>query len=457
MAARDIVKNLDLKLIGPTTGLSGLFHGVWWYYFLTIPYILTGGNPTGFYAAIFLLGAAWTVLFSFFIKRELGLVTGLLALLLLSVSPYFIKTSLFAINSVLALPFLALFLYSLYQYLKVRKPRYLFLISFSIGFIAEAELAFGLFLIPAFIISIFAGRVGKKFFGSVSKIRAFLVGFAVPFAPRVIFELKNGFMQTRTLIEYFYNPADPHPSELKGLVWERLKLFREFYFKLFSSDFPYLGIIIGVIALGGLLIGYKRFLRHQKRFVQILVFMLAALYGLSLLVKNSFFWANYFEGLPLLYLMIILIGFHGFVVSRQRVPRFILASVTVFLVVMTASQIYLSRTLPREQNLTGLRVHTKTIEYLYDQAGKAEFCARIYTPPVIPHTYNYLLDYYAGILDAQYPRTEYIDNKCFYIIESDANKERRAAWIADNISEDAQFENREWISRDVMVELWKME
>ena len=41
----EIVRDRNLTLIGPTTGAAGVFHGAWWYYYLSIPHILFQGHP----------------------------------------------------------------------------------------------------------------------------------------------------------------------------------------------------------------------------------------------------------------------------------------------------------------------------------------------------------------------------------------------------------------------------
>ena len=39
-------------LLGPTAGVQGIFYGPWWYYFLSLPLMLSQGNPQ--FAAFFM-------------------------------------------------------------------------------------------------------------------------------------------------------------------------------------------------------------------------------------------------------------------------------------------------------------------------------------------------------------------------------------------------------------------
>src|SRR5260370_13131384 len=55
---REMVVLHHLRLIGPTAGIEGLFTGPGWYYFLAVPFILTGGNP---YASVLFIDLFWLI------------------------------------------------------------------------------------------------------------------------------------------------------------------------------------------------------------------------------------------------------------------------------------------------------------------------------------------------------------------------------------------------------------
>ena len=48
LKVEEIIRYKNLTLLGPTTGAMGVYHGVQWYYFLAIPYLLFNGAPQGF-------------------------------------------------------------------------------------------------------------------------------------------------------------------------------------------------------------------------------------------------------------------------------------------------------------------------------------------------------------------------------------------------------------------------
>src|SRR5258708_17571501 len=55
---REMVVLKDFRLIGPNSSIDGLFQGVWWYYILSVPFILSQGNP---YSEIILMILLWSV------------------------------------------------------------------------------------------------------------------------------------------------------------------------------------------------------------------------------------------------------------------------------------------------------------------------------------------------------------------------------------------------------------
>src|SRR3989344_9671244 len=111
LVVRQLVRNLDLPFVGPTTGIVGVYHGAWWYYFLAVPYLFFNGNPIGFYWFIFLASLIPTTLFAFFLLKEFSRLTAIFFLSLVTASTYLIGRATFAISSVFTIPFIFLFSY----------------------------------------------------------------------------------------------------------------------------------------------------------------------------------------------------------------------------------------------------------------------------------------------------------------------------------------------------------
>ena len=55
---REMVELGEWRLIGPTTGIDGLYTGPGWYYLLAIPYLFSGGNP---YSTVLMMTIFWAI------------------------------------------------------------------------------------------------------------------------------------------------------------------------------------------------------------------------------------------------------------------------------------------------------------------------------------------------------------------------------------------------------------
>src|SRR3972149_7755166 len=68
LAVSKIIWEKDLVLIGQTTGLSGIFYGPWWYYFLAPVVFVSGGDPQKVACFFSFLGILSTVVHDLLLK-----------------------------------------------------------------------------------------------------------------------------------------------------------------------------------------------------------------------------------------------------------------------------------------------------------------------------------------------------------------------------------------------------
>jgi hypothetical protein len=156
--AAEIVTKQDLTFIGPTTGIDGIFHGAWWYYYLTVPFFLFQGNPIGFYYANFIIHLLCLGILAFVLSKYAHRSIAVTIAALISVSPYFVFTSVFVGNNIMVLPAILLFLIFHFLWLEknptLQHKRNLLAaaMGISLGLVSEFEFAFGLMIIPVYII-----------------------------------------------------------------------------------------------------------------------------------------------------------------------------------------------------------------------------------------------------------------------------------------------------------------
>lgn len=455
LKAEEIIRDKHLLFIGPTTGLPGLFHGVWWYYLLAVFYVVFNGLPQGFYIGLFFVSAISTCLFFLFLKKEINTLLALLFLSMVSVSPYFIRTSFFVANNYAIPPFILLLLFGVYMFFKKSKRKYLCIIGFALGFIAEFEFSFGFLMIPSFLILAVFFQDFRKHARQIKSAVVFFMSLIIPFMPRILFELKNHFIQSKSVILFLHNPTATNQQSLEGAIRERGLVFLRYYQDVFFIHG--VELIFFLLFIYFLFFGLKKLHDHKTKTIVFFTLLTIFIFITSLSNKNNFFWSNYLEGIQYIFLFLAIL-----VLDALRKKRYFFYGILSMTLVFFALNIYLFTsdiifTTPSPD--TGLKAQVERVRYLYKQSGNNNFCVRIYTPPVIPYTYTYLFHFFARVKKYKNPSTEYVNRRCWYIIEqeqdSDVFRARITKWKSENISAKARLLKIRFMDTGTRMEYWE--
>ena len=182
--------------------------------------------------------------------------------------------------------------------------------------------------------------------------------------------------------------------------------------------------------------------------------MIVLFFLLSCLYKDNF-WSNYYEGIGYYFILTIVLGFYCFSKFKNKLIK--IFPWLIFCLLLLFNVVKLSK---KTKNnvivIDGLKKQLMTVNRIYElNKGEKDFCVRIYTPPVIPHTYNYLFDYYHNFKNKLRPTVNYIDNQCWYIIEDDSFKFRIDKFRQEHIPPAGKLIMKESIHKDVSLELWQ--
>ncbi|MBI5127452.1 glycosyltransferase family 39 protein [Candidatus Roizmanbacteria bacterium] len=453
LKAEEMIRDHNITFIGPTTGIQGVYHGVWWYYFLLIPYLIFSGWPQGFYIAQFLLYSAVNLAFFWFLKRNYNYLTAILFLAIISVSTFFIRTAFFASNNTLTPAFVLFFVYSLYKLFDRKEVKYIFLTGLSMGFIFETEMAFGLFIIPAFLISSLFFKETRKLIRKVKNLSYLSAGLIVPVIPRVLFEIKNNFSQTKSFLNYFYSAKNVHPVQFYGLVQERAVTFWQYWQSIFYQENFTLALIFLFLVL--ILIIFKNKIESSKKLLaSFLILLLPLIFMISLVNKNSFFWTYYLDGVQYILVFLILSAFYLLTQTKKLsiLSYFFLITMIIINLFAFTKDVTAKKPIP----LIGLRADNAIMRYVLQKNQKKDFCLRIYTPPVFPFTYRYLLDYYIKKEGYKIPKDEPVDNRCWYIVDFDEDKERIEDWLSKNLPSNSHLLEKKIMENKTRIELWSV-
>lgn len=191
---RQIWQGKDVRLIGPTTSLNGVFLGPFYYYLISIPHLLGSGNPQAVLAWQIICFHLAIIYFWRTTRKYNNSFADLTSILLL-LSPISFYTSRYFWNANFMPTFTLIYFTALIDYILGKaQPKKDILLGLVAGVSLQIEAAFGILFLPFTLLVLLVRK------SSLPNFSRFLVSFFVTLVPQIIFELAKGFPMTKVLI-----------------------------------------------------------------------------------------------------------------------------------------------------------------------------------------------------------------------------------------------------------------
>lgn len=406
-------------LVGPVTGLEGIFLGPMLYYLLTPFYWLASGNPV--LPAMF-MGSIH--IFTIYLLYRLGLtvskLAGLLAAFVYSFSWTIIGFSRWLSNPPPVMLFSVLLAYSFLQ-ITQGKTKFWLLAVLSLAAGLQFEIASAAFFIPAIIIFLlweWRHKPTKKIFLVSSLI------FFVSLFPQILFELRHQFVMTQNIFEELFSKPSFQPFSQQFFT-TRLELYLfSFGNKLFSYHKPLLNLATSFLLTIGLLTK-KYWLSPLTKIILIIIF--------PQLILLLFYHGNYgnvydyhFSGSFPLFILLVAIWLSSCV--KFIWGKFLLI---IFLFLFIYSNITSYSILFSNSNKPDYVILTdqiQAVDWIYKDTGQTPFNVDVYVPPVIPYSYEYLF-LWRGQRYSQHPENNQLP-RIYTLYEPDLpNPDRLVSWL----------------------------
>ena len=416
--ARDMVdvrEMMELKkprLIGPTTAIEGFYNGPGWYYLLSVPYFLTEGDP---YGSILMEIMLWAI-GGYFLLILVNKYYGILALLAVSIiwiaSNFILLATQYAFNPNPVLLLTPAFIFYLIKYLESGKLKYSLIIWFLTGIFLHFEIAAALFLPLVIVANVLLGKHGNYL-----KSRAFgwgLVAFSFTLLPQILFDLKNNFQLSKSLLLY---KSGTHGSVDLNPLSRLIQIWQSFYDTFLPTLMNFQTFQNVIIILFGICLGMVIFKKQKiELLTQICLSMLGifVLLNIPLRVDLMRWHLN-----AILISAIILIGFTISYLGRINFP----GKLTAFLLVVTLFGFalgnvkdYIMMVQKGDPGNSIINNELSAIDYTYQEAGGKNFKVYTYLPSVIDYPYQYLY-WWRGLKTYGYLPEDYayLPNKPEYI------------------------------------------
>jgi len=396
----DLWHNGKFFLIGPITGLKGIFLGPLYYYLIAPFYLLGGGNPV--YPAVFLatLGTLAVLLLYILGAKMHSRLAGIIAATIGGFSYYIATFNRWLSNPNPILLTSLLFLWSLWEIVNSKsnsnsKSKWVWWViaALMIGVSLQFESASAVFYIPIFVTFFLWQNLpprGSLFSHPRGVLRLiFLTGlvFFITLLPQLIFNFRHENILLNNFKNLFLGERAFRPFT-KFILEERGKYFWSVFSSKFLFEEKFFAIIFLTIAAAVLISEYKKFKRNVLPLF--LIFLVTPMLGYILFQGNygniyDYYMSGYF--LPFILLFSIAMGEMwnkklGYLIVIFFFIKFFPPNYKALKNYLTST--ILTRPISLEEQIP-------TVNLVFNDAkDRGNFNVDTYVPPVIPYAYDYL-------------------------------------------------------------------
>lgn len=405
--ARDLLLAWDnltkITLIGPPSGIPGIFYGPYWIWFLSFG-LLFSKDPRVVTAFIFTIPYFTILPYLLFRFTKIFSIKIIVLLWLFFIFAYKTYTT-YIWNPHLAPLFLLIVIYLLIftPFDKSRKIVYLRLALAGIfaGLLTNVHISFGVvimisslvFLIVEYFLATPRTKLKVHLGNRLVLIVSFLFGLFIPFLPNLIFEIRHGFNQTQALVHTITNALLYHSSVVGYVGLSKSEIMNEFLasWGRFLSAPEKISHLVYIAIVVLLIIKYKSYLTgFGKLGRKLLVFLVIAILAMLVIYLNSKnpVWVYHFIGSEVLILL-----FLALILSRSKLATNLLSLWLIYLVILNIYQL----TKPSEVQsfkFSNLATKKHIADIIYKDTANQPFSISVYSTAIYTFDYDYIFRWY---------------------------------------------------------------
>lgn len=383
---KKIVVDFDLPIIGrPIYGDARLHHGVVYFYYNIIPFLLFKWNPISIalWNSVFNAGLS-LILFLFARSLFKKVVPALIAAFIASVSYEIVQFSGWISSTTIALITVPLFFYGLWTYYQ-KKDWGLIIAVFFLGLSIQAEILY-LYLIPIFLIY---WLLFKPVFPRKKLIVVSIVSFLVSVSTLILTEIKLKFAGVRALANFSEIFDDSEISYMNRLIFFFKDLWLTFSNNLLPHE-PKWGYLIGVSII---VVAFTFYFSKKtpKREKTGLLFLLFYFFSPVIMLFFGYHRQPWF----LIGLLSALILLSSYVLSKIRYTPLIIVILAIITWSNLTTILKVSRGMPvffKPETSSVLSSQIAVVDYTYQESGGEPFAINAVTYPLYHNAiweYNY--------------------------------------------------------------------
>lgn len=447
-------------LIGPVTGLSGIFLGPFYYVLIAPVYLIGRGDPVTVSVFLSLLSVL-ALYFIFLMGKEMHTrLAGILAAIIGGFSYYIVYYSRWLSNPNPMFIISVLFLYSLWKILSTEEKRWWVAASLILGVSLHFESASAFFYIFVFIIfSLWKliSRINLKsifkpnnFIGIVRRNYKIIIYSALVFLltliPQILFNLRHDNLLINNFLKLFTGEKVFSKPLTVPVIETRINYFWTAFMGKIFLGWSRHAIVFGSFALASLI--YFRNKLKKGILPLFSIFLITPLIGYTLFQGNfGNIYDYYLIGYFLPFILIFSIGlaiFSGTLIGKAAVVLFLIYFFQV-------NSIPLRGMMKNPMDgPTDIKFSSqkKAVDWIFENAaGRGVYNVEVYVPPVIPYSYDYLFLWQGNLLCGANlcGKVDYQTKVLYTLYEKDPpNPHRLEAWLenqknAGEVEEEVNF------------------
>ena len=411
----------ELFLVGPTTGIAGIFRGPYYYYLIAPFYLLGGGDPIIPSVFLSLTTIAAVVLAYYLGFKALDRTTGLFAAVVTSASFNLVIASRWLSNPT---PMFLLSMALVWAMLKVTEgkrwgwPVIAGVSGLSLFNFGSAGEVFYFLALGIFLIWQWKNRPDKK------NLILSIGVFVLTFAPLVLFDLIHKGILRNNISKFLFGEKSFGLPTWR-FIWDKFGFYYEvFTNKIFNGRYELEQVILYVIA-GSFFFYLGKLIKNNVVKILLLLFV-SVCFGLIFFQGNfgniyDYYLTGYYLIFVLLFVLplsmlwktklgklFVIYFFYLFITNNADVLRYKLNDGCI-----SPTSICLVN-------------QVEAIDWIYKDAKDRDFNVDVYVPPVIPYAYDYLLKWKSNphMVEPQV-------SPLYTLYEADpSNPDRLEAWLA---------------------------
>lgn len=451
---RDLLMAWDnlkkISLIGPTSGIPGIFYGPQWIWLLSIGVAISKDPRVVLFLIISLPYFVGIPLAIYFLNKSLLeklTVPSMWILAIFCFSSYI--TQIWSPNLAPLLLFILLTLF--YKTKEIREERNIkrfMIMGLIYGLLLNHHISLGvvflvtwiIYFLTTFFLSILnKKRLKENLLNWLVNTVSFWSGLMIMLLPFFLFEVRHGFMQIKSLI-FTLSQSTAVVGQIGISKYEIVQKFIERSSVALSIPQQF-SIFVVVLIISGIFFNLlkKRFLKDDLKLLLFLVLNILSLFIVYFGTKNPV-WNYHFISVEVVFLFLTLLA-----VKKNRILKYVLFSWAIILLINRTA--LFTQSLMKSNKQGELMAKRSNVEFILNDTNNSSFIYYAKNPSIYSFDYDYLFRW-IGEVKKKYPDQNPISAVNTYIIVPADVKSDKLGFTLNRTPDEKYYTASEWMRED---------